>query len=91
MAAYDEEIFGPVMTICRVDTIQEAIDLINSNKWGNGTSIFTKSGGHARKYQHEIEAGQIGINLPNIMTGCWVLLHIKLESSSLICVGRAYV
>ena len=63
-ACYDEEIFGPVMVICRVETLQEAIDLINSNKYGNGTSIFTKSGGNARKFQHEVEAGQIGINLP---------------------------
>lgn len=64
MACYDEEIFAPVMVIVRVDTLQEAIDLINSNAWGNGTSIFTRSGGNARKFQHEIEAGQIGINLP---------------------------
>lgn len=64
MDCYDLEIFSPVMIICRVDTLQEAIDLINSNPWGNGTSIFTKSGGHARKFQHQIEAGQIGLNLP---------------------------
>lgn len=63
-ACYDEEIFAPVMVIVRANTFQEAIDLINSNKWGNGTSIFTRSGGNARKFQHEIEAGQIGINLP---------------------------
>jgi malonate-semialdehyde dehydrogenase (acetylating)/methylmalonate-semialdehyde dehydrogenase len=63
-AAYDEEIFAPVMVIVRVNTLQEAIDLINSNKYGNGVAIFTKSGGHARKFQHEIEAGQVGINLP---------------------------
>ena len=64
MPVYDEEIFAPVMIIVRKDTIQEAIDLINSNKYGNGVAIFTRSGGHARKFQHEIEAGQIGINLP---------------------------
>jgi len=64
MACYDEEIFGPVMNIVRVDTVQEAIDFINANKWGNGTSIFTKNGHVARKYQNEIEAGQVGINLP---------------------------
>jgi malonate-semialdehyde dehydrogenase (acetylating)/methylmalonate-semialdehyde dehydrogenase len=62
--AYDEEIFGPVMNIVRCDTLQEAINLINSNKYGNGTAIFTKSGNSARKFQHEIECGQIGINLP---------------------------
>ena len=64
MRCYDEEIFAPVMVIVRADTAQEAIDLINSNKFGNGTSIFTRSGSIARKFQHEIEAGQVGINLP---------------------------
>ena len=63
MPVYDEEIFAPVMTIVRVDTLQEAIDLINSHKYGNGVGIFTRSGGNARKFQHEIEAGQVGINL----------------------------
>lgn len=63
-ACYDDEIFGPVMVIVRADTLQEAIDLINSNQFGNGTSIFTRSGGNARKFQHEVQAGQIGINLP---------------------------
>jgi len=64
LACYDEEIFSPVMVIVRADTMQEAIDLINSNKYGNGVAIFTSSGNHARKFQHEIEAGQVGINLP---------------------------
>ena len=64
MACYEEEIFGPVMNIVRVDTLQQAIDFINSNKWGNGSSIFTKNGHTARKFQTEIEAGQVGINLP---------------------------
>lgn len=63
MACYDEEIFGPVMNIVRVDTLQEAIDFVNANPWGNGSSIFTKNGHTARKYQTEIEAGQVGINL----------------------------
>ena len=64
MACYDQEIFGPVMCIVRKDTLQEAIDFINENKWGNGSSIFTKNGHTARKFQTEIEAGQVGINLP---------------------------
>lgn len=64
MPCYDDEIFAPVMVIVRRNTLQEAIDLINSNKYGNGVAIFTRSGGHARKFQHEIEAGQVGINLP---------------------------
>jgi len=49
-ACYDEEIFAPVMVISRADTIEEAIDLINRNKYGNGTAIFTRSGGNARKF-----------------------------------------
>ena len=64
MRCYDEEIFGPVLNIVRVDTLKEGIDFINANKWGNGASIFSKNGHTARKFQTEIEAGQIGINLP---------------------------
>ena len=64
MACYEEEIFAPVMVIVRSNSLDEAIKLINPNKFGNGVAIFTRSGGHARKFQHEIEAGQIGINLP---------------------------
>jgi malonate-semialdehyde dehydrogenase (acetylating) / methylmalonate-semialdehyde dehydrogenase len=64
MPCYDDEIFAPVMVIVRRDTMQEAIDLINQHHFGNGVAIFTRSGGNARKFQHEIEAGQVGINLP---------------------------
>lgn len=64
MECYDEEIFAPVMLIVRCDTYQEAIDLVNNNRYGNGTAIFTRSGSAARKFQREIEAGQVGINLP---------------------------
>mmetsp|Transcript_5806 Transcript_5806/g.5255 ORF Transcript_5806/g.5255 Transcript_5806/m.5255 type:complete len:239 (-) Transcript_5806:59-775(-) len=63
-AAYDNEIFGPVMCIIKVKTLQEGIDLINNSKYGNGQAIFTRSGNAARKFQHEMESGQIGINLP---------------------------
>lgn len=52
------------MVIVRVDTLAEAIKLINDNHYGNGVAIFTRSGGAARKFQHEIQAGQVGINLP---------------------------
>jgi len=62
--AYTEEIFGPVVTIMRVDTLDEATALVNSNPYGNGTAIFTSSGAAARKYAMETDAGQIGINLP---------------------------
>jgi malonate-semialdehyde dehydrogenase (acetylating)/methylmalonate-semialdehyde dehydrogenase len=64
MTCYREEIFGPVLNCMTVDTLDEAIDLVNSNPYGNGTAIFTRSGGAARKYQREIESGQVGINLP---------------------------
>ena len=55
MRVYDEEIFGPVMIIVRADTFDEGLELINSNQFGNGTAIFTRSGNYARKFQHEVE------------------------------------
>jgi len=64
MSIYKEEIFGPVLCAIEVDTLDEAIALINANAYGNGTSIFTSSGAVARKYQHEIKVGQVGINVP---------------------------
>ena len=62
--AYTEEIFGPVLSIVRVKTFQEGVDLINSGAFGNGTAIFTNDGGAARRFQNEIEVGMIGINVP---------------------------
>ncbi|QEW06438.1 CoA-acylating methylmalonate-semialdehyde dehydrogenase [Nitrincola iocasae] len=64
MSIYRDEIFGPVLVAMEVDSIEEAIALINANPYGNGTSIFTASGAAARKYQHEIQVGQVGINVP---------------------------
>ncbi|HEX3913644.1 MAG TPA: CoA-acylating methylmalonate-semialdehyde dehydrogenase [Steroidobacteraceae bacterium] len=64
MKIYDTEIFGPVMAIVGVDTLDEAIALINGNPFGNGTGIFTQSGAAARKFQNEIDVGQVGINVP---------------------------
>lgn len=64
MTIYTDEIFGPVLCCMCVDTLEEAIALVNANPYGNGTSIFTASGAAARKYQHEIEVGQVGINVP---------------------------
>ena len=61
---YKTEIFGPVLLCMEVDTLDEAIELINKNPYGNGTSIFTASGRSARKFRHEIEVGQVGINVP---------------------------
>lgn len=64
MDLYKEEIFGPVLSCVFVDNLDEAIALINANEYGNGTSIFTASGAAARKFQHHIEVGQVGINVP---------------------------
>ena len=61
---YSEEIFGPVLVIVSVDTLDEAIALVNANPYGNGTGIFTQSGAAARKFQNEIDVGQVGINVP---------------------------
>ncbi|KAK7363052.1 hypothetical protein VNO77_05181 [Canavalia gladiata] len=64
MECYKEEIFGPVLLFMEADSLEEAISIINKNKYGNGASIFTTSGVAARKFQTEIEAGQVGINVP---------------------------
>ncbi|SDL98057.1 CoA-acylating methylmalonate-semialdehyde dehydrogenase [Pseudomonas indica] len=64
MSIYREEIFGPVLICLEVDTLEDAIELINANPYGNGTSIFTRSGGAARHFQHAVEVGQVGINVP---------------------------
>ena len=64
MKIYDQEIFGPVLCIVSAHSLDEAIDFINQNPNGNGTAIFTQSGAAARKFQEEIDVGQIGINVP---------------------------
>ena len=61
---YTEEIFGPVLSIVRVDSYDEGVKLINSGAFGNGTAIFTNDGGAARRFQYEIEVGMVGINVP---------------------------
>ncbi|XP_065213363.1 probable methylmalonate-semialdehyde/malonate-semialdehyde dehydrogenase [acylating], mitochondrial [Planococcus citri] len=64
MECYKEEIFGPVLICLSVDTLDEALSIINSNPYGNGTAIFTTNGATARKFTHEVDCGQIGINVP---------------------------
>ena len=64
MDIYEQEIFGPVLSLVGVDTIDEAIEFINRNPNGNGTAIFTQSGAAARKFQEDIDVGQVGINVP---------------------------
>ena len=64
MSVYTDEIFGPVLSVVRVDTYDDALELINNNPYGNGTAIFTNDGGAARRFQNEVEVGMIGINVP---------------------------
>ncbi len=64
MKVYDDEIFGPVLSVVRVDTYEEAVDLINRHQYGNGTAIFTRDGGAARQFQFDIQVGMVGINVP---------------------------
>ncbi|RKP13520.1 Aldehyde/histidinol dehydrogenase [Piptocephalis cylindrospora] len=64
MRCYREEIFGPVLVCLEVETLDEALAIINKNRYGNGTAIFTRSGAAARKFQEEVDVGQVGINVP---------------------------
>jgi malonate-semialdehyde dehydrogenase (acetylating) / methylmalonate-semialdehyde dehydrogenase len=62
--AYTEEIFGPVLSVVRINTFEEGVSLINSGRFGNGTAIFTNDGGAARRFQNEVQVGMVGINVP---------------------------
>lgn len=64
MRIYQEEVFGPVLAIIHVDTLEQAIALINANPFGNGVGLFTQNGNTARTFQHQIDIGQVGINIP---------------------------
>lgn len=64
MRQYDDEIFGPVLSVVRVESYDEGLKLINDSPYGNGTAIFTNDGGAARRFQHEVEVGMVGINVP---------------------------
>jgi malonate-semialdehyde dehydrogenase (acetylating)/methylmalonate-semialdehyde dehydrogenase len=64
MSIYTDEIFGPVLSVVRVDSYDEALRLVNEHPYGNGTAIFTNDGGAARRYQNEVEVGMVGINVP---------------------------
>jgi malonate-semialdehyde dehydrogenase (acetylating)/methylmalonate-semialdehyde dehydrogenase len=64
MDCYRDEIFGPVLTVARVETYEEALRLVNDNPYGNGTAIFTRDGGAARQYQFDVNVGMVGINVP---------------------------
>ena len=64
MSVYTDEIFGPVLSVVRAETYAEALDLVNTNKYGNGTAIFTSNGGAARAFEQDVQVGMIGINVP---------------------------
>ena len=64
MRIYREEIFGPVLSVVRVASLDEALALVNAHEYGNGASIFTSDGGSARRFVHGVEAGMVGVNVP---------------------------
>jgi malonate-semialdehyde dehydrogenase (acetylating)/methylmalonate-semialdehyde dehydrogenase len=64
MSIYTDEIFGPVLSVLRVPTYDDALRLVNEHRYGNGTAIFTNDGGAARRFQHEVEVGMVGVNVP---------------------------
>lgn len=64
MSCYLEEIFGPVLVCLNSDSLTNAIELVNANEYGNGAAVFTRSGSSATRFQKDIEAGQVGINVP---------------------------
>jgi malonate-semialdehyde dehydrogenase (acetylating) / methylmalonate-semialdehyde dehydrogenase len=64
MSIYTDEIFGPVLSVVRVPSYDEGLALVNSSQYGNGTAIFTNDGGAARRFQHEVEVGMVGVNVP---------------------------
>jgi malonate-semialdehyde dehydrogenase (acetylating)/methylmalonate-semialdehyde dehydrogenase len=71
MDCYRDEIFGPVLTVVRVDTYDQAVDLVDRNPWGNGAAIFTRDGGAARQFQFDVSAGMVGINVPIPVPVAW--------------------
>ena len=64
MRCYDDEIFGPVLSVSRVSGYEEGLDLINANQYGNGTAIFTRDGGVARQFEFDVQVGMVGVNVP---------------------------
>ena len=71
MSAYEEEIFGPVLVVIRAESLEEAIEIINANPYGNGTAVFTSNGAVARTFQRKVRVGMIGINVPLPVPVAW--------------------
>ena len=74
MKCYKEEIFGPVLVCLEAETLDEAVEIINKNPYGNGTAIFTNSGSAARRFQETVDVGQVGVNVP--IPGTLMLFYI---------------
>ena len=64
MAVYDDEIFGPVLSVVRAETYVEALAVVNANPYGNGAAIFTRDGGAARRFERDVTCGMVGVNVP---------------------------
>jgi malonate-semialdehyde dehydrogenase (acetylating) / methylmalonate-semialdehyde dehydrogenase len=64
MSVYTDEIFGPVLSVLRAESYDDALELVNTNEYGNGAAIFTNDGGAARRFEAEVEAGMVGVNVP---------------------------
>jgi malonate-semialdehyde dehydrogenase (acetylating)/methylmalonate-semialdehyde dehydrogenase len=71
MRCYDDEIFGPVLSVVRAGTYDEAVALVNANPYGNGVALFTRDGGVARRFQREVEVGMVGVNVPIPVPVAW--------------------
>src|SRR4029077_9129253 len=71
MKAYDDEIFGPVLSVVRVASYDDAVALVNANPYGNGVALFTRDGGAARSFQRQVDVGMIGINVPIPVPVAW--------------------
>jgi malonate-semialdehyde dehydrogenase (acetylating)/methylmalonate-semialdehyde dehydrogenase len=71
MRVYDDEIFGPVLGVVRVDTYDEAVALVNANPYGNGVALFTRDGGVARRFQRQVDVGMVGVNVPIPVPVAW--------------------
>ena len=75
MKCYTEEIFGPVLVSMEANTLEDAIGIINENPYGNGTAIFTTNGATARKFTHDIDVGQVSMNVS--ISGALWLIHLQ--------------
>jgi malonate-semialdehyde dehydrogenase (acetylating)/methylmalonate-semialdehyde dehydrogenase len=71
MAVYDDEVFGPVLSVVRAASFDDALALVNANPYGNGVALFTRDGGAARRFEREVQIGMVGINVPIPVPVAW--------------------